>query len=39
MKTLFGIGAMLAFLLLCLVCECWAAATGKPSSLSKISDD
>lgn len=39
MKTLIGLGAMLAFLLLCFVSELWAAATGKPSSLSEISDD
>lgn len=39
MKTLLGLACMLAFLLLCFVCELWAAATGKPSSLSEISDD
>lgn len=39
MKTLLGLCAMLAFLLLCFICEAWAAMTGKPSSLSEISDD
>ena len=39
MKTIIGTLAMLAFLAVCLVCELWAAATGKPSSLIETPDD
>lgn len=39
MKTLLGLACMAAFLLLCFICEAWGAMTGKPSSLSEISDD